>query len=204
MFHFRRAIQIKSFSFYKTQHQHQVPPDHSLVRPESCRLLAGASPAVVTVRRLHRFLRDQGDATGGRAVLHRVPTRSPPARGSTAASVHRVERGRGMSWSSALQTGCDGIHDLRPSTHGLSWCDDVLVVQSATPMNRQEVADVSVWRESNGTWREEKLFAPIEWAFYRQGKAFVQAVAHGEDLPTGGNKCLADVALMEEIFRKLK
>jgi predicted dehydrogenase len=77
-------------------------------------------------------------------------------------------------------------------------------IQSATPMNRQKVADVSVWRESHGTWTEERLFAPVEWAFYRQAAAFVQAVSCGTELPTSGEKCLADVALMEDIFRQLQ
>ena len=77
-------------------------------------------------------------------------------------------------------------------------------IQSATPMNRQKVADLSVWRESRGTWNEERLFVPVEWAFYRQAAAFVQAVVNGSDLPTSGDKCLADVALMEDIFKALQ
>lgn len=76
-------------------------------------------------------------------------------------------------------------------------------IQSATPMNRQQVAQVSVWRDSHGVWTEERLFAPVEWAFYRQAAAFVQAVG-GAELPTSGDKCLADVALMEEVFQRLQ
>ena len=77
-------------------------------------------------------------------------------------------------------------------------------LKSASPLNRQKVADVSVWRETNGTWGEQRLFPSIEWAFFRQAKAFVAAVAYGDDIPTRGDKCLNDVALMEDIFRKLK
>ena len=77
-------------------------------------------------------------------------------------------------------------------------------IQSATPMNRQKVADVSVWHEAHGTWAEERLFAPVEWAFYRQAAAFVRAVVNGTDLPTSGSRCLADVVLMEDIFKALQ
>jgi predicted dehydrogenase len=77
-------------------------------------------------------------------------------------------------------------------------------IQSATPMNRQKVADVAIWRESRGTWTEERLFVPVEWAFYRQAAAYVEAVAGGAGLSTSGRQCLADVALMEDIFKKLR
>jgi len=76
-------------------------------------------------------------------------------------------------------------------------------IQSATPMNQQKVADVSLWRESRGTWNEERLFVPVEWAFYRQAAAFATSVVDGTDLPTSGYNCLADVALMEDIFTNL-
>ena len=77
-------------------------------------------------------------------------------------------------------------------------------IQSATPLNRQEVAEVTVWRESCGTWTGQRLFAPVEWAFYRQAAAFVAAVDRGVELPTSGDKCLADVALMEDVFKALQ
>jgi predicted dehydrogenase len=77
-------------------------------------------------------------------------------------------------------------------------------VRSATPLNRQKVADVSVWREIDGTWSEQRLFAPVEWAFLRHAEAFVAAVGEGAELSTRGEACLADVELMEEIFRKIE
>jgi predicted dehydrogenase len=77
-------------------------------------------------------------------------------------------------------------------------------IQSAAPMNRQKVADVTVWRESGGSWTQQNLFAPVQWAFYKQAEAFVRAIDKDADLPTSGDKCLADAALMEDIFKKLK
>lgn len=77
-------------------------------------------------------------------------------------------------------------------------------IQSATPLNRQQVAMVTVVREGKNGWMEQRLHAPVEWAFHRQAGAFVQAVADGTALSTSGEACLQDVALMEEIFRKLQ
>jgi predicted dehydrogenase len=77
-------------------------------------------------------------------------------------------------------------------------------IESASPMNRQSTAQVSLWRDRKGVWNEERLFAPIEWAFYRQALAFVESITEGTDSLTSADKCLADVALMEDIFRKLK
>ncbi|MEA3334679.1 MAG: hypothetical protein U9R25_02145 [Chloroflexota bacterium] len=77
-------------------------------------------------------------------------------------------------------------------------------IRSATPLNRQQVAQVSIWREVAGVWSEQRLFPPVEWAFHQQAQAFVAAIVHGSDLPTSGDRCLADVLLMEDIFRKLQ
>jgi predicted dehydrogenase len=131
-----------------------------------------------------------------------------PGRQIACESAHRS----GVSFLVALRAG-DALVSLR-GTHSRSnrWeeCTSLhfakgrVEIQSATPMNRQKVADVSVWREVRGTWTEERLFAPVEWAFYRQAAAFVHAVGHGVELPTSGETCLADVALMEDIFNKLQ
>lgn len=76
-------------------------------------------------------------------------------------------------------------------------------IQSATPLNRQAVADVSIYHEIDGVFTERKLFPPIEWAFLRHARAFVDAVANKTPLSTAGLECLHDVALMEDIFARL-
>jgi len=131
-----------------------------------------------------------------------------PDRTIVCQSAHRS----GRSYLVALQTG-----DILVSLRGMpsrshQWEEHTslhfekgrIEIQSATPMNRQKIADVSVWREEGGNWCEQKFFPPVEWAFLRQARAFVAAVARGDDIPTRGDKCLGDVALMEDIFRKLK
>ncbi|MCA1808031.1 MAG: Gfo/Idh/MocA family oxidoreductase [Lentisphaerae bacterium] len=131
-----------------------------------------------------------------------------PGRRITCASAHRS----GPSFLVSFRAG-DALLSLRGTpSRSNSWEEHTSIyfekgrveIQSAAPMNRQKVADVSVWRESRGTWTEERFFAPLEWAFYRQAAAFVEAVGAGKDLLTSGDKCIADVALMEDIFKILQ
>lgn len=136
--------------------------------------------------------------------------------------LHFLRSGRGIRCESAHRVGNSFLAALRSDdvlvslrgTPGRShqWEEATTVhfekgrveIRSATPLNRQKVADVSVWREIDGTWSEQRLFAPVEWAFLRQAEAFVAAVSGGAELSTCGEACLADVALMEEIFRKIQ
>lgn len=78
-----------------------------------------------------------------------------------------------------------------------------LELRTPTPLNRQKVAEVMVAHSTEHAWTEQRLYPPVEWAFYRQARAFVEAIAGGPPPAASGRDCLADVALMEEIFLKL-
>ncbi|MBI2435042.1 MAG: Gfo/Idh/MocA family oxidoreductase [Candidatus Hydrogenedentes bacterium] len=78
-----------------------------------------------------------------------------------------------------------------------------VAIYSATPLNRQAVARVFVYREKAGLLSETQLFPPVEWAFERQAAAFIEAVGRGAALTTAGKHCVADVELMEEVFRQI-
>ncbi len=75
-------------------------------------------------------------------------------------------------------------------------------IQTPTPLNRQAVAEVKIWREINQTWTQQCLLPAVEWAFFRQARAFVEAVAGVNESVTAGKDCLTDVELMENIFKK--
>jgi hypothetical protein len=70
-------------------------------------------------------------------------------------------------------------------------------------MNRQAVAQVTVRREVDGVMTDMLMHPPVEWAFFRQAKAFVEAVAVGKPPAAAGEFCVADVVLMEEVFERL-
>lgn len=131
-----------------------------------------------------------------------------PGRQIRCESAHRV----GQSFLVALRAkdvlislrGAPSRSDRWEEQTSLHFENGRVEIQSAAPMNRQKVADVGIWRESRGAWTAERLFAPVEWAFYRQAAMFAQAVGRRTALSTSGENCLADVALMEEIFRKLQ
>lgn len=76
-----------------------------------------------------------------------------------------------------------------------------LEVHNPTPLNRQRTAEVLIVQETDNVWARERLIPPIEWAFYRQAQAFVEAVAGGPPPAANGRACLADVELLERIFR---
>jgi predicted dehydrogenase len=79
-----------------------------------------------------------------------------------------------------------------------------LELHNPTPLNRQKVGELVVVRHAGKAWSQQRLFPPVEWAFYRQAKASVEAVAGGPPPAASGQACLADVALMEQIFLRLR
>lgn len=76
-------------------------------------------------------------------------------------------------------------------------------VLTPTPMNRQEVAKVKIYRKGSRAFSEEVLHAPVEWSFLRQAKGFVAALLGREPVLAPGMDCLRDVELMEDVFRKV-
>ena len=118
---------------------------------------------------------------------------------------------RGQSYLVSLHSGETVISLRGAPSRSHRWEEETVfiyergrvTIQSSAPMNRQAVARVSVYREEDGLMGENELFPPIEWAFLRQAKAFVAAASGDGSLSTAGRSCLADVKLMEDIFRKM-
>ncbi|MCC5828529.1 MAG: Gfo/Idh/MocA family oxidoreductase [Phycisphaeraceae bacterium] len=73
-----------------------------------------------------------------------------------------------------------------------------------TPLNRQKVADVTVLQPDGDGWIEQRMVAPVRWAFLEQARAFIEAIEAGRGPAAEGQACLPDVALMESIFQKLE
>ena len=77
-----------------------------------------------------------------------------------------------------------------------------VTVRTPAPMNRQAVARVTIYRALPPVRDERELFAEIDWGFRRQARGFVAALLGGAPPLAGGEDCLQDVAILEDVMRK--
>ena len=77
-------------------------------------------------------------------------------------------------------------------------------VYTPSPLNRQDIARVTVYESGEEAHSETELHAEVEWAFYCQARGFVSALRGEAQLLAPGEDSLNDVAVMEDVFRKLE
>ena len=75
-----------------------------------------------------------------------------------------------------------------------------ITIKTPTPMNRQRAAEVSVLRACDGRFATTQHHAPVDWAFFRQARGFVDALAGKEPPRAPAEKCLQDVRVMQRII----
>lgn len=75
-------------------------------------------------------------------------------------------------------------------------------VRTPAPMNRQAVAQVTIYRAIPPVREERELFAEVDWGFRRQARGFVAALLGGAAPLATGEDCLEDVAILEDVMRK--
>lgn len=75
-----------------------------------------------------------------------------------------------------------------------------VTIKTPTPMNRQRSAEVSVLRARDGRFATTQHHAPVDWAFFRQARGFVDALAGKEPPRAPAEKCLQDVRVMQRII----
>ncbi|HET6383061.1 MAG TPA: Gfo/Idh/MocA family oxidoreductase [Armatimonadota bacterium] len=105
---------------------------------------------------------------------------------------------------------CDGVlvtvrgassaaHEWREATV-LRFAGGELYVRTPTPMNRQRSAEVLLLRRQNGAYTTTNYHAPVDWAFFRQARGFVQALAGEAPLRSPAEVALWDVKVMQRII----
>jgi predicted dehydrogenase len=99
----------------------------------------------------------------------------------------------------SVRGASSAAHEWRERTT-LTFANGEIVIRSATPMNRQQVAEVEVLRRDGDAFRTTVHHAPIAWAFYRQAEGFVQALAGEAPLRAPADQCLWDVRVMQRII----
>lgn len=73
-------------------------------------------------------------------------------------------------------------------------------IVTPTPMNRQQVARVSVLGATEGAFTTVDHHAPVAWAFYRQAEGFIAALAGGDPPRAPAAECLKDVRVMQRLI----
>jgi predicted dehydrogenase len=75
-----------------------------------------------------------------------------------------------------------------------------IAIKTPTPMNRQQVARVTVLESRDDRFATTQYHAPVEWAFFRQARGFVAALAGEEPLRAPVEECLWDVRVMQRLI----
>lgn len=99
----------------------------------------------------------------------------------------------------SIRGASSAAHEWRERTT-LTFANGEIVIRSATPMNRQQVAEVAVLRKEGDTFRTTLHHAPIAWAFYRQAEGFVRALASDAPLLAPADRCVWDVRVMQRMI----
>ncbi len=99
----------------------------------------------------------------------------------------------------AVRGASSAAHTWREVTT-LTFSRGEVAIMTPTPLNRQTSATVSVLREVEGHFTTTVHHAPIEWAFFRQARGFVQALAGEAPLRAPAETCLWDVRVMQRII----
>jgi len=73
-------------------------------------------------------------------------------------------------------------------------------IKTPVPLNRQQVATVTLLRAQDGRFETINYHAPIAWAFYRQAEGFVQALAGDAALRSPAETCVWDVRVMARMI----
>ncbi len=82
----------------------------------------------------------------------------------------------------------------------LTFARGELVIKTPVPMNRQQTATVTLLRQGKTGFTTTAYHAPVEWAFFRQARGFVRALAGEEPLRSPAELCVWDVAVMQRII----
>jgi predicted dehydrogenase len=78
-----------------------------------------------------------------------------------------------------------------------------VAVLTPAPMNRQASARVQVYRGDKPIHAVTEPLAEIDWSFRRQARGFVAALLGHAPLLAPGDDCLHDVAILEDVMRKV-
>lgn len=73
-------------------------------------------------------------------------------------------------------------------------------IKTPVPLNRQQVATVTLLRAQDGRFETINYHAPIAWAFYRQAEGFVHALAGETALRSPAETCVWDVRVMARLI----
>ncbi len=76
-----------------------------------------------------------------------------------------------------------------------------VIIKTPVPLNRQQSASVLVTSEGIQGFTTTEYHAPVDWAFYREARGFVQALAGEEPLRAPAETCLWDVRVMQRIIQ---
>ncbi len=76
-----------------------------------------------------------------------------------------------------------------------------VVIKTPVPLNRQQSASVLVTSEGKHGFTTTAYHAPVDWAFYREARGFVHALAGEEPLLAPAETCLWDVRVMQNIIQ---
>jgi predicted dehydrogenase len=82
----------------------------------------------------------------------------------------------------------------------LTFARGQMVIETPTPMNRQQLARVTLVRKGRRAFATTHYHPPIEWAFLRQARGFVRALAGQEALRAPAEICLWDVRVMQRLI----
>ena len=76
-----------------------------------------------------------------------------------------------------------------------------VVIKTPVPLNRQQSARVLVTSEGRQGFTTTEHHAPVDWAFYREARGFVHALAGKEPLLAPAETCLWDMRVMQRIIQ---
>lgn len=93
-----------------------------------------------------------------------------------------------------------GAHEWREWTT-LTFEKGELRIKSASPMNRQSAANVTLLSEENGRYETTRLHPPPQWAFYLQARGFIRALAGLEPPRAPAAECVRDVRVLEGLVK---
>lgn len=77
-------------------------------------------------------------------------------------------------------------------------------IDTPVPMNRQQVATVTVLQPAGNGFVTNQHHVPVDWAFARQARGFVSAITGKEPLHSPAMECLKDVRVMQRMIEIAK
>ena len=75
-----------------------------------------------------------------------------------------------------------------------------MIIKTPTPMNRQATTRISFTRPGKNGFMTTQYHPPVEWAFYRQARGFIDALAGRASLRNPAQLVVSDVRVMQRII----